>query len=176
MQTRSARKRQIELNGNSHGKPNGSFSSTLVNGGAEMKEQKQAALLKAIQSTGALLLYLLSSSYIIILNKQLMVDDGFKFPLALTGLSQVAGALAGNSHTTLPFSAMWPLSAVAFLSLNSAHHPALILHFLMNIIYWLQVHCNKFKCASYTKQLALLEICICILPDDKVQRHGKVDF
>jgi len=174
METRSARKRQIELNGNLHGKPNGSFSSTLVNGGAEMKEQKQAAFLKAIQSTGALLLYLLSSSYIIILNKQLMVDDGFKFPLALTGLSQVAGALAGNSHTTLPFSAMWPLSAVAFLCLDSAHHPALILHFLMN--YLLQVHCNKFKRASYTKQLALLEICICILPDDKVQRHGKVDF
>ena len=56
---------------------------------------KQAAFVKAVQSTGALVLYLLSSSYIIILNKQLMVDDGFKFPLALTGLSQVAGALAG---------------------------------------------------------------------------------
>ena len=83
------------MNGSSHSAPNGQHSSMAVNGVAETEEMKQAAFVKAVQSTGALLLYLLSSSYIIILNKQLMVDDGFKFPLALTGLSQVAGALAG---------------------------------------------------------------------------------
>ena len=83
------------MNGISHSAPNGQHSSMAVNGVAETEEMKQAAFWKAVQSTSALLLYLLSSSYIIILNKQLMVDDGFKFPLALTGLSQVAGALAG---------------------------------------------------------------------------------
>ena len=113
-----------------------------------MKEQKQAAFLKAVQSTGALLLYLLSSSYIIILNKQLMVDDGFKFPLALTGLSQVAGALAGNPHTTLPFSVMGTLSAAAFLCRDNAYHSALILHFLMKITSQLQIYCNESRCAS----------------------------
>lgn len=95
METRSAKKRQMTLDGSSHSTPNGQHSSRAVNGIAETEEMKQAAFMKAVQSTGALLLYLLSSSYIIILNKQLMVDDGFKFPLALTGLSQVAGALAG---------------------------------------------------------------------------------
>ena len=90
------------MNGSSHSTLNGQHSSKAVNSIAETEEMKQAAFVKAAQSTGALLLYLLSSSYIIILNKQLMVDDGFKFPLALTGLSQVAGALAGAYAVCYP--------------------------------------------------------------------------
>ena len=100
METRSAKKRQMTMDGSSHSTPNGQHSSQAINGAAETEEMKQAAFVKAVQSTGALVLYLLSSSYIIILNKQLMVDDGFKFPLTLTGLSQVAGALAGAYNQT----------------------------------------------------------------------------
>lgn len=98
METRSARKRQLAIGsaGQFPSTPNGIHSNSTTNGVVvETQEMKQAALVKAIESTGALLLYLLSSSLIIILNKRLMVDDGFKFPLALTGMSQVAGALAG---------------------------------------------------------------------------------
>lgn len=53
--------------------------------------------MSAVLSVASLVLYLLSSSLIIILNKQLMVNDGFKYPLALTGLAQFAGALAGDT-------------------------------------------------------------------------------
>ena len=106
METRSARKRQLAIGSARElpSTPNGFHSSsTTTNGVAiETQEMKQAALVKAIESTGALLLYLLSSSLIIILNKRLMVDDGFKFPLALTGMSQVAGALAGAHHPHHP--------------------------------------------------------------------------
>lgn len=55
----------------------------------------------AALSVSSLVLYLLSSSYIILLNKRLMVDDGFKYPLALTGLAQLAGAIAGEVHSRL---------------------------------------------------------------------------
>lgn len=54
-------------------------------------------MMGAVLSVSALVLYLLSSSLIIILNKQLMVNDGFKYPLALTGLAQLAGAFAGDT-------------------------------------------------------------------------------
>ena len=103
METRSAKKKQQYV-------PNGKFSSAAddgqsvaasengkaVPGAVEAPQMNQAAVMQAVQSTCALVLYLLSSSLIIILNKRLMVDDGFRFPLALTGLSQVAGALAGK--------------------------------------------------------------------------------
>ena len=118
METRSAKKQRMPMKDSSHSMPNGQHSSQAVNGRAETEEMKQAAFVKGIQSTGALLLYLLSSSYIIILNKQLMVDDGFKFPLALTGLSQVAGALAGVLDTASPFCPMRAL--VSFLHPCSA--------------------------------------------------------
>lgn len=58
------------------------------------KESVRSAAL----SVSSLVLYLLSSSLIIILNKRLMVDDGFKYPMALTGMAQLAGALAGAWH------------------------------------------------------------------------------
>lgn len=104
METGSARKQRAAVNGELDITRNALHSKAAVEDGAETKEMKQAALVKAVQSTTALLLYLLSSSLIIILNKRLMVDDGFKFPLALTGLSQVAGALAGaHSSFYLPF-------------------------------------------------------------------------
>ena len=105
METRSARKKQLAIGSARElpSTPNGFHSSSTTNGVViETQEMKQAALVKAIESTGALLLYLLSSSLIIILNKRLMVDDGFKFPLALTGMSQVAGALAGAHHPHHP--------------------------------------------------------------------------
>ena len=110
----------MTMNGSSHSTLNGQHSSKAVNSIAETEEMKQAAFVKAAQSTGALLLYLLSSSYIIILNKQLMVDDGFKFPLALTGLSQVAGALAGAY-------ALSSLVSFKFPSLSSTLHSTLCL-------------------------------------------------
>jgi hypothetical protein len=43
----------------------------------------------------ALLVWTASSSYIIILNKRLMVDDGFKFPLMLTAIGQGTSWLGG---------------------------------------------------------------------------------
>ena len=43
----------------------------------------------------ALLAYLLCSSLIVVLNKRLLVDEGFHFPLALTGLGQMVSAAAG---------------------------------------------------------------------------------
>ncbi len=104
MQTRSAQKKQqYPLNGKLSSADDDSQSiaasenGKAVPGAAEAPQIKQEAIMQAVQSTCALVLYLLSSSLIIILNKRLMVDDGFKFPLALTGLSQVAGALAGMS-------------------------------------------------------------------------------
>ena len=106
METRSAKKKQLNAaNGKLNSAANGvqsiaaSENGKAVPGAAEVPQGKQAALVQAVQSTCALVLYLLSSSLIIILNKHLMVDDGFKFPLALTGLSQVAGALAGKSSS-----------------------------------------------------------------------------
>ena len=103
METRSAKKKQQHaLNGKlSSAADDGqsvvaSENGKSVPGAMEAPQLKQEAIMQAVQSTCALVLYLLSSSLIIILNKRLMVDDGFKFPLALTGLSQVAGALAGD--------------------------------------------------------------------------------
>ena len=55
-------------------------------------------LRSAALSVSSLALYLASSSLIIILNKRLMVDDGFAYPMALTGMAQLAGALAGAQH------------------------------------------------------------------------------
>ena len=57
--------------------------------------EPMAKALSALKSVSSLLLYLASSSLIIILNKRLMVDDGFKYPLALTGMAQLTGALSG---------------------------------------------------------------------------------
>ena len=104
METRSAKKKQqYAHNGKLDSAANdvqsvaASNNGKAVPGAVEGLQMKQAAIMQAVQSTCTLVLYLLSSSFIIILNKRLMVDDGFKFPLALTGLSQVAGALAGES-------------------------------------------------------------------------------
>ena len=44
----------------------------------------------------ALCLYMASSSTLIILNKHLMVDDGFRFPLFLTAAGQVASVILGE--------------------------------------------------------------------------------
>jgi hypothetical protein len=63
--------------------------------GKHKVSESRAKVLSAGLSVSSLVLYLSSSSLIIILNKRLMVDDGFKYPLALTGLAQIAGALAG---------------------------------------------------------------------------------
>ena len=64
----------------------------------EETSTSKPVVLGAVMSTASLVLYLLSSSYIILLNKRLMVDDGFKYPLALTGLAQLAGAVAGVAY------------------------------------------------------------------------------
>lgn len=44
---------------------------------------------------GALVLWFVSSSAIIVVNKRLLVDEGFAYPLTLTGLSQFVSALGG---------------------------------------------------------------------------------
>lgn len=67
-------------------------------------------------SIASLVLYLLSSSYIILLNKRLMVDDGFKFPLALTGLAQLAGAVAGWTSSRLGFVKLGPAPTPHFMA------------------------------------------------------------
>lgn len=50
----------------------------------------------SVASLLALALYMASSSALIILNKQLMVDDGFRFPLFLTAAGQVASVVLGE--------------------------------------------------------------------------------
>ena len=47
---------------------------------------------------GALVLWFVSSSAIIVLNKRLLVDEGFAYPLTLTGLSQFVSALGGAAR------------------------------------------------------------------------------
>lgn len=46
----------------------------------------------------ALLLWTASSSSLIVLNKRLMVNDGFAFPMALTAAGQAASFLGGMFH------------------------------------------------------------------------------
>ena len=103
MQTRQqARNRQV-LNGDTAApaaeppattSPNGASGTT--NGDIKVVSlEPKATLFSALKSVSSLLLYLASSSLIIILNKRLMVDDGFKYPLALTGMAQLAGAVSG---------------------------------------------------------------------------------
>ena len=68
------------------------------------RKPQPAPLEKKRQYTGALA-YLLPPLYIaiwmavssglIVLNKKLMVDDGFNFPLALTGAGQAASFIMG---------------------------------------------------------------------------------
>ena len=47
---------------------------------------------------GALVLWFVSSSAIIIVNKRLLVDEGFAYPLTLTGLSQFVSAFGGAAR------------------------------------------------------------------------------
>ena len=47
---------------------------------------------------GALVLWFVSSSAIIVVNKRLLVDEGFAYPLTLTGLSQFVSALGGAAR------------------------------------------------------------------------------
>lgn len=46
--------------------------------------------------SASLLLWGLASSAMIIINKHIMVDLGFSFPLLLTGLNQATSAVAGE--------------------------------------------------------------------------------
>jgi len=48
----------------------------------------------------ALVLWFVSSSAIIVVNKRLLVDEGFAYPLTLTGLSQFVSALGGARRAT----------------------------------------------------------------------------
>ncbi len=50
-----------------------------------------------VWSAAALLGWTLSSSGLILLNKQLMVTDGFKYPMALTAAGQFTSYLGGNT-------------------------------------------------------------------------------
>lgn len=50
-----------------------------------------------VWSAAALLGWTLSSSGLILLNKQLMVTDGFKYPMALTAAGQFTSYLGGNA-------------------------------------------------------------------------------
>ncbi len=50
----------------------------------------------------ALCLYMAASSSLIVLNKHLMVDDGFRFPLFLTAAGQVASVILGKLQKSLP--------------------------------------------------------------------------
>lgn len=50
-----------------------------------------------VWSAAALLGWTLSSSGLILLNKQLMVTDGFKYPMALTAAGQLTSYLGGNT-------------------------------------------------------------------------------
>ena len=47
--------------------------------------------------TVSLLLWMLVSSAVILLNKQILVEDGFTYPLTLSALGQFASAIAGES-------------------------------------------------------------------------------
>ncbi len=113
MQTRRQAKLQGAQNGgqDAASTPEPTAATTTTGGSAatngDLRAPKQAAALpvpskesvrSAALSLSSLGLYLLSSSLIIILNKRLMVDDGFKYPMALTGMAQLAGALAGAQH------------------------------------------------------------------------------
>lgn len=50
-----------------------------------------------VWSAAALLGWTLSSSGLILLNKELMVTDGFKYPMALTAAGQFTSYLGGNT-------------------------------------------------------------------------------
>ena len=52
-------------------------------------------LVKTFWPVMALLLWTMSSSGLIVLNKRLMVSDGFGFPMALTAAGQTASFLGG---------------------------------------------------------------------------------
>ena len=65
-----------------------------MTGVSEDAKSKFASLL-------ALCLYMASSSALIILNKQLMVDDGFGFPLFLTAAGQIASIILGNGYSSM---------------------------------------------------------------------------
>lgn len=67
-------------------------------------------------SAAALLGWIISSSGLILLNKQLMVTDGFKFPMALTAAGQFTSYLGGE------------LSAVCSLNLSSSFTPSACAH------------------------------------------------
>ncbi|EIE19444.1 hypothetical protein COCSUDRAFT_67899 [Coccomyxa subellipsoidea C-169] len=102
---------------------NGKSSTAYVNGNANgtaaaMNEKTSLAkpvVVGAALSVSSLVLYLLSSSYIILLNKRLMVDDGFKYPLALTGLAQLAGAIAGWITSKTGLIKLGPAPSLRFL-------------------------------------------------------------
>ena len=53
-------------------------------------------------SAAALLGWTLSSSGLILLNKELMVTDGFKYPMALTAAGQFTSYLGGNTTAVHP--------------------------------------------------------------------------
>lgn len=45
----------------------------------------------------SLLLWMIVSSAVILLNKQILVEDGFSYPLTLSALGQFASAIAGDA-------------------------------------------------------------------------------
>ena len=67
-------------------------------------------------SAAALLGWIISSSGLILLNKQLMVTDGFKFPMALTAAGQFTSYLGGE------LSAVCNLNLCASLTLSACAH------------------------------------------------------
>ena len=55
-----------------------------------------APVVSSLFPAASLLLWGVSSSCLILINKYIMVDLGFKFPLMLTGLNQMISAMAGE--------------------------------------------------------------------------------
>jgi len=64
----------------------------------------------------ALAAYMTFSSALIIFNKHLMVDDGFGFPLFLTGAGQIMSVLLGDSLSLPP-----PPGALVAVPLDHSH-------------------------------------------------------
>ena len=68
--------------------------------GSQYEHTTQRRVLQAsvmIWSAAALLGWTISSSGLILLNKELMVTDGFKYPMALTAAGQLTSYLGGNA-------------------------------------------------------------------------------
>lgn len=67
-----------------------------VVGGDGKQSPAAGASVDLIGASVAILAWMICSSYLILLHKRILVDEGFQYPLALTGMGQIFQSLAGN--------------------------------------------------------------------------------